>query len=1138
MDADTAAHPMESSEKELEERLLKAGNELADPPSSAEELLSILERVESYLSKIEQTPNESMQTALSPTLKALTGEIFLKHSDADVKVAVASCLSEITRITAPDAPYDDDEMKEVFQLIVSSFENLHDKSSRSYAKKLSMLETVAKVRSCVVMLDLECDHLILEMFQHFLKEIREHHPEDVFSSMETVMTLVLEESEDISMDLLCPLLATFKKDNEEVSPIALQLVERVLENCATKLQPYLVQAVKTLGISVDDSKILAKICQDASDSFEKNDVCVSSEHVEDKGKSPKQSSEETTQAAKGDATEAEHSQQDNPNGNRSPKSVMSNGVACVREDNALADSKSNKQEDTDCSGHSESLDVSGQRELNNLDAEKVDNDGGKPKQTTKRRRRKSRSSTKSRKPSVKAGSQGQVVAHEKEAEKPSVVAGSQDQVDADEKEAEKRLDSEAPSSPHEDHSVEAAGPTEEDEETHANISSPEACNDDSEVKGSPSTSENLPNKNHSKKLGKAKMKEDPAKEGAAEDVSNKMSKGASDSEAKPARHSVKKALGRNSDVKDTTVAHEKEAEKRLDSEAPSSPHEGHSVEAAGPTEDDKETHADISSPEACDDESEVKASPSTSENLHDQIRSKKLGKAKIKDIPAKEGATEDVSIKVSRGASNSEAKPARRSVKKALGRNSDVKDTTVADLVKKGSGAASDVDAKKNSAKKLGEHKSDINAKKHSAKKLDEQKGGSGSSSRKLENNKKSGRGKANSEAAVAKSSAIDVDKEMTVYSPRSGTKSTKSENTEEIPLTSAKRKRTPGKEKESDTKKYGENLVGLRVKVWWPEDREFYTGVVNSFDSARKKHKVLYDDGDEETLNLREEKWGVIKKADSDADGEEGSDQAGLDGSAEMPPTKKGKSSSQSTKQGKTGASSSFGATGSGGSKGISLKSGHKSKDGNKSKDSKDTTPRSGGSKYTPEQKMTSKSKTTPKPSAKSKQETMKSGKSKQKTPKTAASKRKQPPKSNGKSNVNDSDKVKSALKRKDSEDESSDVSSREVEDTKAELSEDDDISTPTPSAKSKKETLKSGKSKQTTQKTASSKRKLPKSSGKSDVKDSDKLMSILLKRKDPENESSDVSSREVEDTKGKLSISSKAQGSGAKREKKRQRS
>ena len=63
-------------------------------------------------------------------------------------------------------------MQEVFQLIVSSFEGLDDNTSRSYSKRTSILETVAKVRSCVVMLDLECDALILEMFQHFLKAIR------------------------------------------------------------------------------------------------------------------------------------------------------------------------------------------------------------------------------------------------------------------------------------------------------------------------------------------------------------------------------------------------------------------------------------------------------------------------------------------------------------------------------------------------------------------------------------------------------------------------------------------------------------------------------------------------------------------------------------------------------------------------------------------------------------------------------------------------------------------------------------------------------------------------------------------------------------------------------------------------------
>lgn len=43
---------------------------------------------------------------------------------------------------------------------------------------------------------------------------REYHPENVFASMETIMTLVIEESEDISPELLSPVLASVKKDNE------------------------------------------------------------------------------------------------------------------------------------------------------------------------------------------------------------------------------------------------------------------------------------------------------------------------------------------------------------------------------------------------------------------------------------------------------------------------------------------------------------------------------------------------------------------------------------------------------------------------------------------------------------------------------------------------------------------------------------------------------------------------------------------------------------------------------------------------------------------------------------------------------------------------------------------------------------
>lgn len=226
------------------------------------------------------------------------------------------------------------------------------------------------------------------------------------------------------------------------------------------------------------------------------------------------------------------SQQDNPVVDIVPKSVMGNGVAQVGEDFALADSKSlKKQEDADCSDHSKGMDISGHEEPNDLDTEKVDSKEQKPEQPAKRRGRKSSSSTKSAEPL-----EGQAVTNEKE--------------------AEKTLDSEShikevPSSLHEDHSVEAAGPSENDKEIDAKISSPKAGHCDSEAVSSPSPSRGLNDGNRSKKLGRPKTKDGSANEVAVEDSSKKVSDGTSDSEAKLTKKSVKKALGRKSDVRKT-----------------------------------------------------------------------------------------------------------------------------------------------------------------------------------------------------------------------------------------------------------------------------------------------------------------------------------------------------------------------------------------------------------------------------------------------------------------------------------------------------------------------------------------------------------------------------------------------------------
>ncbi|XP_078433556.1 sister chromatid cohesion protein PDS5 homolog E-like [Wolffia australiana] len=260
---------MESSEKELEEKIMDAGNRLQKAPRSVDDLLPLLDELESLLTGVEQSPTQSMLTALNPAITGLVSKDLLENTDTNVSVSVTTCISEITRITAPEAPYDDDLMKEIFHRIVQSFRNLDDVSSNLHAKRISILETVAKVRSCVVMLDLECDSLILDMFHHFLKTIRDSHSENVVSSMETVMSLVLEESEDISPDLIALLLLNVKTANKDILPVARTLAEKVITNCAVKLKPCLMEAVESVGAPLTDySKIIATICQESADALE------------------------------------------------------------------------------------------------------------------------------------------------------------------------------------------------------------------------------------------------------------------------------------------------------------------------------------------------------------------------------------------------------------------------------------------------------------------------------------------------------------------------------------------------------------------------------------------------------------------------------------------------------------------------------------------------------------------------------------------------------------------------------------------------------------------------------------------------------------------------------------------------------
>ncbi|XP_075673861.1 sister chromatid cohesion protein PDS5 homolog D-like [Castanea sativa] len=219
---------MTSFHSELENHLKEVGNRLLNPSSSIDDLLTLFDEVENLLAYVEQVPSKSVRDALFPLVKALINNKLLRHTKMDVKVLVVSCIIEITRITAPDAPYKDEQMKEIFRLIVAACENMSRMFTHSYKKVTSILDTIAKVKLCLVMLDLKCDALVVEMFQSFLKIIRSKYPPAILSAMETIMSLVINKNEDISLDLLNSLFSIVRKKNQNVSHISWTLGEQII----------------------------------------------------------------------------------------------------------------------------------------------------------------------------------------------------------------------------------------------------------------------------------------------------------------------------------------------------------------------------------------------------------------------------------------------------------------------------------------------------------------------------------------------------------------------------------------------------------------------------------------------------------------------------------------------------------------------------------------------------------------------------------------------------------------------------------------------------------------------------------------------------------------------------------------------
>ncbi|KAL7114306.1 hypothetical protein ACP275_04G112200 [Erythranthe tilingii] len=261
-----AAANVDAVLREIEDELIVAGTNLLKLrfSSSCDEVIARLLRAEAILKRVGQVKDSPMpmKKALFPIMTALIKDKLLKHRDENVQVIVASCLNQATRITAPIQPYLDHQMRDMFGLFMVVLRGqLSRLTGDNYDRAVKILHFMGLGRTVLIMMDMDIDQMIVDMFQFFFDTISPNYPLVIFQYMEDVMTLVIEESDEVSLELLTPLLDSVRTDNKNVSPVSWELGKAVFEKCSTKLQPYLKEAVKKMNLEVNDyAEIVVSLC--------------------------------------------------------------------------------------------------------------------------------------------------------------------------------------------------------------------------------------------------------------------------------------------------------------------------------------------------------------------------------------------------------------------------------------------------------------------------------------------------------------------------------------------------------------------------------------------------------------------------------------------------------------------------------------------------------------------------------------------------------------------------------------------------------------------------------------------------------------------------------------------------------------
>ncbi|KAK3295530.1 armadillo-type protein [Chaetomium fimeti] len=185
-------------------------------PIAIDTLLKRLDRLTKELAEMDQEMTDP--GSLTKVAKEVASHQLLNHKDKGVRAYTACCVVDILRLCAPDAPFTPSQLKDVFNLTVTSIiPSLFDPSNPYNNQHKYVLRSLAEIKSVVLLLDVDgSENLLLHLFSTIFDGVSgsksasgEQVAKDVEYSMQELLGVLVEDATSLPAKVVDVMMAQF-----------------------------------------------------------------------------------------------------------------------------------------------------------------------------------------------------------------------------------------------------------------------------------------------------------------------------------------------------------------------------------------------------------------------------------------------------------------------------------------------------------------------------------------------------------------------------------------------------------------------------------------------------------------------------------------------------------------------------------------------------------------------------------------------------------------------------------------------------------------------------------------------------------------------------------------------------------------